>query len=260
MRSEREEIYTGNAQGILAGKIMTIINGIEIEVERKLIRSIRLSIKPPDARVHLSIPFYLPEREAEAFLLRQWDWICRTREKVLNMPRLGQPEYISGEEHLLFGQRYRLQTEPVTSGPNSVTLLDGVLVMRCRPAATRENRQALLREWYREQLQPVVGMLVEEWRKRLGEAPVTWRIRLMRSEWGSCTARKRHLLFNLDLVRVPVECIEYVVVHELTHLAVQNHGPAFQALMTQRLPNWKNLRKQLNDSIIWNTRSKQSEC
>ena len=67
----------------------------------------------------------------------------------------------------------------------------------------------------------------------------------MKSEWGSCIARKRKLLFNLELARVPKECIEYVVVHELTHLAVQNHGPAFKALMTQRLPQWKERRKQL---------------
>jgi predicted metal-dependent hydrolase len=57
------------------------------------------------------------------------------------------------------------------------------------------------------------------------------------------------MIFNLDLARVPMECIEYIVVHELTHLAVQNHGPAFQALMTQRLPSWKVIRKQLNDFI-----------
>ena len=53
-------------------------------------------------------------------------------------------------------------------------------------------------------------------------------------------------MFNLELARVPVECVEYVVVHELTHLAVQNHGPAFQVLMTRRLPDWKKLREQLN--------------
>ena len=65
---------------------------------------------------------------------------------------------------------------------------------------------------------------------------------------GSCAARKRHILFNLELARVPLSCIEYIVVHELTHLAVQNHGPAFKFLMTQRLPQWPQLRKQLKDA------------
>lgn len=224
------------------------IDDIAVEVERKLIRSIRLTVKPPDGRVHLSIPFYLPEREAKAFLLSRWEWICRNRTRILSAPRRKQPDYVSGEEHLLFGRRYTLQIEPVTSGANSVRLEGGTIVMRCRPNASPENRRDLMREWYREQLQPVLTELVNRWLVRLGEAPVTWRIRQMRSEWGSCTARKRHLMFNLELARVPVECVEYVVVHELTHLAVQNHGPAFQALMTQRLPDWKILRKQLNAS------------
>ena len=229
---------------------MTIrIGDIEIEVQRKLIRSIRLTVKPPDGRVQMSIPFYLPEREAQAFLLSRWEWICRNRTKILSAPRPKQPEYVSGEEHLLFGQRYTLQVEPVSSGAQSVYTEGGKIVIRCRPKASAENRRDLMREWYREQLQEVLSELTGRWLERLGEAPVSWRIRQMRSEWGSCTARKRHLMFNLELARVPMECVEYVVVHELTHLAVQNHGPAFQALMTQRLPNWKMLRKQLNKRI-----------
>jgi predicted metal-dependent hydrolase len=81
---------------------MTIrIEDIEIEVERKLIRSIRLTVKPPDGRVHLNIPFYLTQREAEAFLLSRWEWICRNRTKILSAPPAKQPEYVSGEEHLL---------------------------------------------------------------------------------------------------------------------------------------------------------------
>ena len=226
---------------------MTIrIEDIEIEVERKLIRSIRLTVKPPDGRVHLSIPFYLTQREAEAFLLSRWEWICRNRTKILSAPPAKQPEYVSGEEHLLFGRRYILQIEPVRSGANSVRIEGETVIMRCRPNTSFDHRRDLMREWYRAQLQPVLTEMVNRWLVRLGEAPVTWRIRQMRSEWGSCIARKRHLMFNLELARVPMECVEYVVVHELTHLAVQNHGPAFRALMTQRLPNWKILRKQLS--------------
>ena len=67
--------------------------------------------------------------------------------------------------------------------------------------------------------------------------------------WGSCGAKRRILLFNLELARVPKECIEYVVVHELTHLKVQNHSKVFEALMTQRLPGWRNLRQKLNEFI-----------
>lgn len=221
------------------------IEDITVEVERKWIRNVHLSVKPPDARVHLSIPFFLPESAVRAFLLGKWQWICRSRERVLTRPQKPQYEYISGESHYLFGTRYTLLEEPISSGTNSVTIQGDRLIMKCRPAATRDNRCAQLREWYRGQLRTMLTRLVDTWCERLDEAPVEWTIRQMRSEWGSCIARKRHLVFNLELARVPVECVEYVVVHELTHLAVQNHGPAFQALMTRRLPNWKQLRKQI---------------
>ena len=236
------------------------LNDIDIEVERKFIRSMRLSILTPDARVHLSVPFFVSSEAVQSFLLSRWEWICRNREKVLNRPRPQLPEYVSGEQHYLFGRPYTLQPESVTSGANAVVLEGETIIMRCRPNSTVANRRALLHEWYRPLLRARLTALVGIWLARLGEAPVEWTIRHMRREWGSCAARKRRLVFNLDLARVPDECIEYVVVHELTHLAVQNHGPAFQTLMTQRLPNWKNLRKQLNNSSLWNTRSKQSEC
>lgn len=229
---------------------MTIrLQDIEIEVERKPIRNMHLSVYPPDARVHLSMPFFLSDEDAKSFLLRKWQWICRNREQVLNQPRQTQREYISGESHYLFGTRYMLLIESIKAGSNSVVIQGNKMIMRCRPTATRDNRRAQMHEWYRGHLRTILTELVDKWCAQLGEAPVEWTIKYMKCEWGSCIARKRHLVFNLDLARVPVECIEYIVVHELTHLAVQNHGPAFQALMTQRLPHWKLLRKQLNDFI-----------
>ncbi len=225
---------------------MTIrIEDIDVEVERKMIRGMRLAVYPPDGRVRMSVPFYISEREVRDFLVQKWQWICRSREKVLARPRNKSREYVSGEQHLFFGKRYTLQVESVSSGTHEVAIEGDQIILRCRPQTTAERREAILYEWYRAQLHPVLEQMVNEWLVRIGEAPVEWNTRRMKSEWGSCIARKRKLLFNLELARVPRECVEYVVVHELTHLAVQNHGPAFKALMTERLPDWKERRKQL---------------
>ena len=221
------------------------IEDIEVEVERKMIRGMRLAVYPPDGRVRMSIPFFMSEREVRDFLMQKWQWICRSREKVLSRPRNKAREYVSGEQHFLFGVPYMLQVEPVSSGPHAITIEGDQIILRCRPQTTAARREAILYEWYRTQLHPVLEQMLNEWLERIGEGPVTWSTRRMKSEWGSCIARKRKLLFNLELARVPKECIEYVVVHELTHLAVQNHGPAFKALMTQRLPEWKERRKML---------------
>ena len=123
------------------------------------------------------------------------------------------------------------------------------MTMRVRKDTTVERRSELLMEWYRDHLKDYVSILIDKWTQRLEESDVSWQIKEMKTMWGSCNAKHRSLLFNLQLARVPKECIEYVVVHELTHLKVQNHNKIFEALLTQRLPNWRNLRQTLNSFI-----------
>ena len=225
------------------------IQDIPIEIERKSIRNMHLSVYPPDGRVHLSMPMFLTEDDARSFLLKKWQWICLNRDKVLSQARQTHREYISGESHFWQGERYMLVVEPITTGANNIEISGNKMLMRCRPNATRENKRNQLQEWYREHLKTTIQQLMDKWQSFLKEENVTWQIKQMRTEWGSCVARKRQLLFNLDLARVPLKCVEYIVVHELTHLQVLNHGVAFQALMTERLPNWKILRTQLNTFI-----------
>ncbi len=95
-------------------------------------------------------------------------------------------------------------------------------------------------------LETDLQMLCRLWAERLGEENVTWRIRAMKSQWGSCHWRKRLLTFNAELARAPRELIEYVVVHELTHLQAHDHGEKFYELMNRRLPDWKTRRTRLN--------------
>ena len=97
-----------------------------------------------------------------------------------------------------------------------------------------------------ESLRPVLGELTGLWSARLHESGVIWTIRRVKSIWGTCHIRKRQITYNAELARVPRELVEYVVVHELTHLQAANHGPRFYALMDERLPGWKLLRRKLN--------------
>lgn len=92
----------------------------------------------------------------------------------------------------------------------------------------------------------VLSELMPRWMARLSEPGVTWKMRPLKTLWGSCHIRKRHILFNSELAHAPRELVEYVVVHELTHLQVPNHGPRFYAMMDARLPGWRLLRSRLN--------------
>ncbi len=94
----------------------------------------------------------------------------------------------------------------------------------------------------------LVAGLQARWQSHLGEQDVGLRIRRMKSLWGSCHWRKRIVTYNLELVHVASELVEYVVVHELTHLKVHNHGPEFQRQMDEYLPDWRLRRRRLNSA------------
>lgn len=225
------------------------IDGLEIEVERKPIKNMHLSVYPPDGRVHLSVPDYLTEGDVRSYVISKWEWIHKQQDEIAAQARQTQREYVSGENHYYFGVRYRLRVSYITSGANSVEVRGDTMTMRVRKDSTVERRAELMTEWYREQLKEYIGPLVERWAEKLVERDVTWQIKSMKTLWGSCNARRRSLLFNLELARVPKECIEYVVVHELTHLKIQNHSKVFEFLLGQQIPNWKSLRKKLNEYV-----------
>ena len=225
------------------------IDGLEIQVERKPIKNMHLSVYPPDGRVHLSVPDYLSEADARSYVISKWEWIRRQQDEIAAQARQTVREYVSGENHYFFGVRYRLRVVYTTSGANSIDVHGDMMTMRIRKGSSQERRAELLTEWYRERLKEYLGPLVEQWAQKLDEPDVRWQVKEMKTMWGSCGVKRRTLLFNLELARVPKECIEYVVVHELTHLKVQNHNKLFEALMTQRLPAWRSLRVQLNEFI-----------
>jgi len=101
-----------------------------------------------------------------------------------------------------------------------------------------------------ERLSSLIADLHGTWSARLCEPAVTWRLRRMTTLWGSCNWRRRHVTYCTGLARVPRELVEYIVVHELTHLQAHDHGPRFQTLMDERLPEWKRLRRCLNKRLF----------
>lgn len=228
----------------------TSVLDIAVDVEPKDIKHIHLSVFPPNARVHLSMPAHLSKEDADAFILSKYTWIQGKREEVLAQERQPIRQYRSGENHYLFGKCYQLMVKDSNVNSASVKLTFSKIIMNVRPASTVEKRAEILWNWYRALLKEKIEQYVNVWLERMQEIkPITWQVKHLKTEWGSCVTQKRSILFNLELARVPLECIEYVVVHELVHLKVENHGKLFEAQMSHYLPNWRELRKQLNDFI-----------
>lgn len=226
------------------------IAGIKIEVERKKIKHTHLAVYPPDARVHVSAPEDLPDRDLRSFLASKIGWIRDQRKVVLAQPRQARRQYVSGESVYCLGRRYKLSvvvedryaTERVTWGGNKLSLYVG-------EGASRDHKEKIVESWQKSMLNECLAGKMKAWCRKLKIVLPEIEIRKMKTRWASCIQKRGKIVFNAALGRVPVRCIEYVVVHELTHFDVSNHSEAFVKLMDGRLPRWRVLRKELNDFI-----------
>ena len=225
------------------------VSDIEIEVERKPIKNMHLAVYPPNARVHISMPDYLTDEDATSFVLQKLEWLRTQIEEVLTQPRQTERQFVSGESHYLFGQRYQLIVEELPHYVNSIELKGNNIYMFVKPGTKTQTKADMMRAWYRHHLKKELEPMVTGWRKKLGEDSIEWQVKQMKTEWGSCVPHKRLLIFNLELARVPRECIEFVIVHEFCHFLIDNHNKLFESLMTKRLPNWRTLRRNLNSFV-----------
>lgn len=209
----------------------------------------RLTVKP-NGQIALTVPVLILPPVVERFLDAHYQWMLRQRAKVLDrLEKQKKVRFLSGEQHLLWGNMTPLRTEATTE-KETVQILPDEILLQVHPDSTVESRKKLLYQGYYAQFRPVLQQLVDKWSQRLNTPPIALTIRLMRTEWGSCTPHKNRMTFNVDLARMPIECVEYVVIHEFTHLDRCDHSPAFWALCDQRLasvglPPSKQLRARM---------------
>jgi predicted metal-dependent hydrolase len=129
---------------------------------------------------------------------------------------------------------------------SSVKLKGGKIVLAARQDITPEKRQAILQDWYRTILKKRIEPLMQQWQQRIGVEPTFVGIKRMKTKWGSCNPSTGRIWLNLELVKKPPECLEFIIVHELIHLLERHHNERFNALMRQHLPKWAEHRRTLN--------------
>ena len=113
-----------------------------------------------------------------------------------------------------------------------------------------ERKEAILKEWYRQNLKQIIEPLVGKWERLLDVEVESWDILHMKTQWGSCSTKRKTIRFNLELIKKPLHCIEYVIAHELSHLIERNHNDKFIALLDYNMPNWRNIKNELNEFIV----------
>lgn len=222
------------------------VNGIRVSVVRKAIKNLHLGVYPPDGRVRVAAPLAVSDAAVRVAVIGKLRWIKRQRASFERQARQSQREMVTGESHYYRGRRYRLHVVE-TDGPPRVELRGKqALVLHVRPEWTAEDREHLLLRWYRERLRELAPRLLARWQAELGVEVREWGIKRMKTKWGSCNPKARRVWLNLELIKKPPSCLEYVVVHELTHLLARKHDERFLSLMDRHLPFWRHRRTELN--------------
>jgi len=220
------------------------LGGITVEVLFKNIRTMRLVVQPPSGRVRISVPWRTPPESVRLFLLSRLDWIRKHQQRFQARGHEVSPDYLDGENHPLWGRRCVLQL--AAGRPAGVAASPGLLRLTVPADADRARRAAVLEAFQRRELAQKASALAAMWEERLGTRVNRLTVRRMKTRWGSCTPATRDIRLNLELVKYPPECLDYVILHEIIHFFVPNHGPAFQARMDAALPHWRQLRRRLN--------------
>ncbi len=223
------------------------INGIDIEIERKPIKHLHLAVYPPDGRVHASVPEQYTDEQIRFFVLKKWVWLLSKRQETTSYTIQSERQYLSGEAHYLFGNLYRLKVIRCTSGNHQVTIKGDYICVYVYDNTKKEAIASLMTAWYKEKLTPVMEKSVRIWEERLGVKVSEWQILQMPSSWGKCHKATGKINFNVELAKKPLQCIEYIVVHELAHLLEQNHTDRFHSILSTYLPGWETIKQQLNE-------------
>lgn len=213
-------------------------------------RTLGVTVRP-DKSVNVRVPLRTPLYAIREFVTRQAPWIARTWEKIDSQAPAFVQSYANGAPFLFQGDECRLALE---RGPReAVQIRDGSLVVATPEGPSPDRLAALVDGWYRERAAEVFrerliachGRMEQE---RIALPPVM--IRSMKSRWGSYSYRTRRITLNLNLIRLPRACLDYVIIHELCHVKVRHHGPAFWRLVERYFPDHAEARRQLREFVL----------
>lgn len=216
----------------------------KVVVTRKSIKHLYLRVKSAH-QVEVSAPRHWPENHIRSIVAERSDWITEQQQKLATKPQPQPASFKNGTRIPFEGRPYTVVLTQ-TKGRRNASLKDACIELKLPQPDDINAAIKLLDSWYRSQLKQRIQQLLQVWQPVMNVAASDFGVRKMKTRWGSCNTRTGKIWLNFDLIKKSPQSLEYVVVHELTHLYERYHNARFYALMDKFLPDWRVRRKRLN--------------
>lgn len=219
---------------------------LTIDVVRKNIKNMHLAVYPPTGRVRIASPDTMNDEAIRLFAISKIRWIKKHQQNFYNQLRELPREYITGESHYFNGKRYLLNVIERFGKHEIIVRNNKYIDLYVSPKATIPMKQKVFNEFYRNHLKGIIPDLITKWETKTEVKINHWEVKKMLTKWGSCNIESKKILLNLELAKKPIHCLEYVIIHEITHFFERNHNDRFTSFLDKFLPNWRAIKNELN--------------
>lgn len=227
-----------------------IVEDIEIELTKKNIKNINLSIQAPNGIVKISAPKSMNEENIKLFIESKIPWIRKQLLRFDYQNKIPDNKYESGEGLYYFGKLYLLNVIYLNINRSSVEICNNKYIyLYVQEGSSKEKKERIIKEWYREELKVAILPLIVKWERLFDVKVESWGVKQMKTRWGSCNTRDKRIWINLELAKKSPQCLEYIVVHEIAHFMERGHGDKFKAIMDRYYPNWRSVKAELNGMV-----------
>ncbi len=226
------------------------VNELPVKVIRKKIKNLHLAVYPPNGWVRIAVPEIVDDEAVRLAVISKFGWIKRQIKSFEDQPRQSARELITGESHYYLGRRYLLDIAETEKRPFIEIRNKKTLVLNINRDTELEDREKLLTDWYRKEMKRILPGIVRKWEIKSGLQVDSFGIKRMKTKWGSCNPSHKRIWLNLELIKKPINCLEYIVVYEMVHFLERTHNDNFIAHMDRIMPQWRTFRDDLNRSPL----------
>ncbi|WP_297938231.1 SprT family zinc-dependent metalloprotease [uncultured Campylobacter sp.] len=217
----------------------------DVKIIKKDVKNITLKVRPNGEAI-LTAPNSANDEHIKFIMQKRAQWIAQKRAFFASF-KMPQKEYVSGEDFRYLGRSYRLKV--VQSKEECVKLQRGYLELFVKDKSDLKRKENLIYEWYYEKATLYFFNILQEFNKIVKQDIKSIRIRQMKTRWGSCNSYKSYINLNIELIKKPKSCIEYVVFHELAHLHYPDHSKKFYDYLSLYMPDWQKRKEILERAV-----------